>query len=120
MISDPTTRTEAALNRHIDGIMTGDADAVMRNFADDAVVYTPEGPLRGQDAIRADIESFINNASKEMIDAFEIVRRDIEGDIAYITWRAEPFVSMATETFVVADDKIRVQTYLIVESPPDR
>lgn len=61
MITDATTRTKAALNRHIDAIMAGDADAVMRNFADDAVVYTPEGPLRGQDAIRADIESFIAN-----------------------------------------------------------
>lgn len=53
------------------------------------------------------------------MDAFEIVRQDIDGDIAYITWRAEPFVTLATETFVIADDKIRVQTYLIVESPPD-
>ena len=53
------------------------------------------------------------------MDAFEIVRQDIDGDIAYITWRAEPFVTLATETFVIADDKIRVQTYPIVESPPD-
>ena len=43
------------------------------------------------------------------------MRRDIGGDVAYITWKVEPFVLMATETFVVTDDKIRVQTYLIVE-----
>jgi ketosteroid isomerase-like protein len=115
MINHATRRTEAALSRHLDAIKAGDADAVMRNFADDAVVYTPDGPLRGQDAIRADIESFIINAPKGMMDAFEIVRQDIEGDIAYIIWRAEPFVTLATETFVVIDDRIRVQTYLIVE-----
>ena len=51
-----------------------------------------------------------------MRDNFQVVRRDIDGDVAYITWKAEPFVLMATETFVVTDDKIRVQTYLIVES----
>ena len=91
----------------------------MRNFADDAVVYTPDGPLRGQDAIRADIESFINNAPDGLMNAFEIVRQDVDGDIAYITWKAEPFVALATETFVVTDDRIRVQTYLIVEPPSD-
>tara|TARA_Y100000780_G_C13625648_1_gene394359 strand:+ start:917 stop:1060 length:144 start_codon:yes stop_codon:yes gene_type:complete len=44
------------------------------------------------------------------------VRRDIDGDVAYIIWKAEPFVLMATETFVVTDDKIPVQAYLIMES----
>ena len=40
MIPDATKRTEAALKRHV----AGDADSVMRNFADDAVVYASEGP----------------------------------------------------------------------------
>ena len=116
MIPDATERTEAALKRHVAAIMAGDADSVMRNFADDAVVYTSEGPLRGQDTIRADIESFVNNTPRGMRDNFQVVHRDIDGDVACITWKAEPFVLMATETFVVTDDKIRVQTYLIVES----
>ena len=63
-------------------------------------------PLHGQDAIRADIESFFNNTPEGKRDNFEVVRRDIDGDVAYITWKAEPFVLMATETFVVTDDKI--------------
>ena len=116
MIPDATERTEAALKRHAAAIMAGDADSVMRNFADDAVVYTSEGPLRGQDVIRADIESFVNNTPRGMRDNFQVVHRDIDGDVACITWKAEPFVLMSTETFVVTDDKIRVQTYLIVES----
>ena len=51
-----------------------------------------------------------------MRDNFQVVHRDIDGDVACITWKAEPFVLMATETFVVTDDKIPVQTYLITES----
>jgi|GEM_PF-5482232 len=43
MIPDTTKRTEAALKRHVAAIMAGDADSVMRNFADDAAVYTSEG-----------------------------------------------------------------------------
>ena len=70
MIPDATKRTEAALKRYVAAIMAGDADSVMRNFADDAVVYTSEGPLHGQDAIRADIESFINSAPEGMRDNF--------------------------------------------------
>ena len=106
MIPDATKRTEAALKRYVAAIMAGDADSVMRNFADDAVVYTSEGPLHGQDAIRADIESFVNSTPEGMRDNFQVVRRDIDGDVAYITWKAEPFVLMATETLVVTDDKI--------------
>jgi ketosteroid isomerase-like protein len=70
MIPDTTKRTEAALKRHVAAIMAGDADSAMRNFADDAVVYTAEGPLHGQDAIRADIESFINSTHEGMRDNF--------------------------------------------------
>ena len=70
MIPDATKRTEAALKRYVAAIMAGDADSVMRNFADDAVVYTSEGPLHGQDAIRADIESFINSSHEGMRDNF--------------------------------------------------
>ena len=116
MIPDATKRTEAALKRHVAAIMAGDADSVMRNFADDAVAYTSEDTLHGQDAFRADIESFVNSTPEGMRDNFQVVRRDIDGDVAYITWKAEPFVLMATETFVVTDDKIRVQTYLNMES----
>ena len=114
MIPDATKRMEAALKRLVAAIMAGDADSVMRNFADDAAVYTSEDPLHGQDAIRAGIESFINN-TPEGRGQFRGHAPDIGGDVAYITWKVEPFVLMATETFVVTDDKIRVQTYLIVE-----
>ena len=66
MIPDATRRMEAVLKRHVAAIMAGDADSVMRNFAYDAAVYTSEDPLHGQDAIRAGIESFINNTPEGM------------------------------------------------------
>ena len=66
MIPDATKRMEAALKRHVAAIMAGDADSVMRNFADDAAVYTSEDPEHGQDAIRAGIEAFINNTPEGM------------------------------------------------------
>ena len=40
-----------------------------------------------------------------------LVRQDLEGEMAYIVWKAEPFIPMATDTFVIRDGKIVVQTY---------
>ena len=56
---------------------------------------------------------------KEMVVAFQIVRCDVEEYIVCIIWMARPFVSISTETFVVADNRNRAQTYLIVGSEPD-
>jgi hypothetical protein len=35
----------------------------------------------------------------------------IEGEIAYLTWSAEPFVRLATDTLLVRDGKIVAQTF---------
>jgi len=35
----------------------------------------------------------------------------VDGEIAYIVWKAEPGVQLATDTFIVRDRKIMVQTF---------
>jgi hypothetical protein len=35
----------------------------------------------------------------------------VDGEVAYIVWKAEPGVQLATDTFFVRDRKIMVQTF---------
>jgi hypothetical protein len=41
----------------------------------------------------------------------KLLRQDIHGDLAYILWNAEPYIALASDTFVVRDGKIRAQSF---------
>ena len=47
----------------------------------------------------------------ELLAAMALIRQEIQGEIAYIVWKAEPFIPLATDTFLVRDDKIITQTF---------
>jgi hypothetical protein len=87
--------------------MSGNIDAVLENFTDDSVVFTPDGMVRGLAAIRRDTESFFATTPPEMMEALKIDRRDVDGEVAYLLWKAEPFVSLAAETFLMRDEQDR-------------
>lgn len=114
MITTLSDETAAVLARHIAAVKARDVDAIMSNFADDAIVFTPDGPVRGCQAIRKDTETFFANTPPELVDRLEVVRQDVEGDVAYLIWKAEPFVSLATESFVIRGGKILAQTFALL------
>lgn len=41
---------------------------------------------------------------------------DVEGEVAYIFWPAPPLCALATDTFVVHNGKIIVQTFAVLSS----
>ena len=109
-----TSDTAATLKRHIDAVLSGDVEAVLRDFTDDSLIFTPDGVLRGLTAIRKDTEAFFENTPAEMMAVLQIIRQDVEGDVAYLLWKAEPFVTLAAETYVVRDSKILAQTFAVL------
>ena len=115
MSQSATDDTAATLARHIKAIFSGDVDAVLQNFNDDSVVFTPDGLVRGLTAIRKDTEAFFSDSPPEMLRAFEIVRQEADGEVGYLLWKAEPFVTLAAETFVVRGGKIVAQTFAILD-----
>lgn len=102
--------TEATLARHLDAFAQG-PDAIMRDYTDESVLISPDGALRGLAEIRPFFERFLADSPPELLAAMTLVRQEIEGEIAYIVWKAEPFIPLATDTFLVRDDKIVTQTF---------
>jgi hypothetical protein len=47
-----------------------------------------------------------------------LVRQDIHVDVAYIIWKAEPYIALATETFVVRNGKIVMQAFATLAPSP--
>jgi ketosteroid isomerase-like protein len=106
-----TKDTNAVLDNHLAAAQRGDLEAVLNDFSEDSVLFLPQGPVRGIAKLREFYKAFLTNPPSGFPKAFELLRRDVDGEVAYIVWKAEPGVQLATDTFLVRDRKIIVQTF---------
>lgn len=106
-------QTEKTLIHHLQSIGEGDIDGILSDYTEDAILITPDGTLRGHDEIRPLFEKFVSDILPVGSD-FEISQQIIEGEVAYIVWSAESpgyKIPIGTDTFVIRDGKIVVQTF---------
>ena len=100
MSADETRRV---LERHGAAAQVNDLDAIMADYTDDAVLISPRhGVRRG-----ADVRTFFEHPSD--LTGFEVLALFIDDDVAFFTWRTDA-VPFGSDTFVMRDGKIAVQT----------
>jgi hypothetical protein len=109
--------TAATLEHHLRAFNEG-VDSIMLDYTPHSVLFTPEGPLFGLEQIRAFFDQFLGSASPELLAATTLVRQDVRDDVAYIIWKAEPFIPLATDTFVIHDGKIVAQSFAVLAPTP--
>jgi hypothetical protein len=80
--------TASVLGHHVDAFDVG-VDEIMKDYTEDSIFISQEGTARGLTAIRAWFERFL----------------------------AEPFVRLATDTFIVRGGKIAYQTFAAHANP---
>ena len=105
--------TNAVLDRHLRSFGEHDLKGILSDYAPGAVLFTPEGPLRGVDAIKPFFEALLAEFGKPGA-TFSLRNQLVEGDYGYILWTAETannVYGLGTDTFVVRDDKIVVQSF---------
>ena len=102
--------TATTLTQHLQAILQTDVDAIMRDYTEASVLVTPNGQLVGLAAIRDFFSQFIASSPPELLQALTLTHQEITGEIAYIIWKAEPFIPFASDTFLIRDDMIVVQT----------
>ena len=90
---------------HLDAIARGDVDAVMADYADDAVMTFPLQILEGKPGIRAFFVDIITRSKGR--PAPEILKIWHQGDAGYVTWRNGGMEG--SDEFLLKDGKIRVQ-----------
>ncbi len=101
------------LNRHLKCFDEGDLNGILSDYAPGAVMFTPDGPIRGADAMRPLFQAMIAEFKKPGA-SFTMKQQCVEGDYAYIVWTAETadnVYELATDTFVVRDGKIVAQSF---------
>jgi ketosteroid isomerase-like protein len=105
--------TAATLEHHLHAIGQS-IDAIMSDYSEESVLFTQQGVISGLLGIRQFFEQFVGNAPPELLAALTVTQQDVHGEFAYIVWKAEPFVSLASDTFVIRDGKIVAQSFVML------
>ncbi len=106
--------TRAILDHQMAAFSAGSADEVLKDFTDDAVLITPDGVSKGREAIHAAYSAMFAELFKPGTYDFSLDAAHVDGDIAYIAWRASCATAdlpMGSDTFVVRNGKIVAQTF---------
>ena len=100
--------TQSVVDHHLKALQAGDVDEVLEDYTDDSVLITNlGGVVKGLDALRTAF------GAAGALRGFEERSAHVEGDLAYITWTMDG-ITLGTDTFVLANGKIVMQTATIV------
>jgi ketosteroid isomerase-like protein len=105
--------TKEVIENHLGCFGERNLDGILSDYASDAVLFTPEGTLRGVEAIRGLFHAMIAEFGKPGA-RFQLQQLSVEGDHGFILWTAETadhVYELGTDTFVVHDGRIRVQSF---------
>lgn len=103
------TSTASVLERHLQAATVG-VDALMDDYTEQSVLVTHDATYRGLAGIRSFFTALLRDLPAGFFAGMKIRRQEVVGELAYILWDREPFLQ-ATDTFVVRDGKIALQTF---------
>ena len=104
-----TAITERLVMRHLAASEAGDAGAIRRDYAEDAVVIFGGTASVGIDAV----EQVFRDLYARTRLALEYTTRTFEDDVGYVVWTMGNLTG--SDTFIVRDGKIIVQTGVVFE-----
>ena len=108
---------QEVFDEHFAAVARGNIDAVIAGYSTDAVVMTVDSAMRGHDAIRSFFTAALGMVSEPRFTLDSVLS---EGDAVLVTWSlTSPAARIrgAVDTFVIADDKIRLQTTVFTLEP---
>lgn len=102
---------------HAEALVSGDIDEIAADYADDAVLITPSGVMRG----RAEIRQWFGDLLARLPEArLDVPTQVFEADVLFIEWTAETptgRVRDGIDTFVFSDESVRIQTVRFTLEP---
>jgi ketosteroid isomerase-like protein len=105
--------TKDVIDHHLRCFGAGDLAGILSDYASDAVLFTPSGPLKGVDAIGPFFTAMLSEFGKPGT-THRLTHESIDGEHAYMLWTAETadhVYELGTDTFVVRDGKILAQSF---------
>jgi SnoaL-like domain len=113
------TSTKDVIDNHVRRFRDGDIEGILADYSTDAIFFTPAGALKGRSEIKTLFQTLLAEFGKP--GASENVHTAIfEGDYAYLVWSGETadnLYELATDTFIVRNGKIAVQSFAAKITP---
>ena len=103
--------TKQVLDHHLQAFGDLDLEAILADYTD--------GSVQGMDQLKGVFEAFFAEFGKPGA-TFKMKQQLISGDVAYMVWTAETadnVYELATDTFVIDDGKIAVQSFTAKTTP---
>ena len=100
--------TAEVLARHQKTFGASDLEGVLADYAPDAVMFTPGGPVKGTDELRKTFQTLFAEWGKPGT-TFEMKKETVDGKNAYMFWNAETgdnIYEAGQDAFVVENGKI--------------
>jgi len=113
------TSTKDVVEHHLKCFGEGDLQGILSDYAEGAVLFTPNGPLKGADARTAFYQQVFAEFGKPGT-TFSMKLQSVEGEYAYFLWMAETadnVYELGTDTFVVSGGKIMLQSFAAKVTP---
>jgi ketosteroid isomerase-like protein len=109
--------TREVFDRHLSHQLDGDLDAILSDYAPDAVAVGPDGIGSGHDHIRKSYEQVL-----PLISPLELTPSvQVHGEVLYLTFRAHRAGKtelVGTDTFVIRDGLIHIHTFYATTPSP--
>ena len=105
--------TRDFMNERLAAFSSGNVNALVGQYRDDAIVITPKGTLKGRSQIRGMIEGIVSEFAQPGVK-FEMLYQASEGPVVNFVWTAETgknVYHLGAETYVLEGDKVAYQTF---------
>lgn len=106
-----SAETEAILGHHLQSFVATDLDGIMSDYAESSVLISAEKTFKGVAEIRTFFEGMFPAVTPEFLAAFNMVKQEVVGDVAYINFTVPGFITLGSDTLVIKDGKIAVQAF---------
>jgi ketosteroid isomerase-like protein len=106
------TQTEAVLKHHVQAILAGNLEDIMKDYSDESVLFTPQGAYKGRENIRAAFKGLLGVFTPELAAKMKLIKQDIDGEYACALWSAAPTIPFGGDTFCVRNGKIIMQSFV--------
>jgi SnoaL-like domain len=106
--------TEEVLARHWRDFQAGDVESILKDYAQEAMVITPNGTRKGVGQIREAFQTMFTEIMPAKTSASKLEKEVVEGELAFIVWSGSSDkykISFATDTFLIRGGKIVMQTF---------
>jgi hypothetical protein len=115
-MSTSTETTQAVVAHHIESALAMATAGVsmipelLKDYAPGARVFTAQGVFEGEAGLTKFFEGMAP-LMKELAPVIKLDKQEFVEGVGFVIWNAGDAVPMATDTFIVEDGKIVIQTF---------